>query len=174
MVTTKNHEVSNPPRRKRRAQRCVTERRRPRGQALEAGAACTARAGVPSAPPDLFPARAQGCRGAGVPSAPPDLFPARAQEDKKAYSELVEGVVRDTTPSNQQPHEVYINDSGLYSLVMRSKKEEAKAFKRWVTAGVLPSIRHTGGPRRAAVSVWPVWPVWPFGRGACTFEGPKS
>ena len=34
-----------------------------------------------------------------------------------------------------------INESGLYSLIMSSKLPEAKAFKRWVTSEVLPSIR---------------------------------
>lgn len=38
----------------------------------------------------------------------------------------------------------YVNESGMYSLVLRSKKEEAKQFKRWVTSEVLPSIRKTG------------------------------
>lgn len=38
----------------------------------------------------------------------------------------------------------FINESGLYSLIMGSKKPEAKAFKRWVTSEVLPSIRKTG------------------------------
>ena len=38
----------------------------------------------------------------------------------------------------------FINESGLYSLIMSSKKPEAKAFKRWVTSEVLPSIRKTG------------------------------
>lgn len=37
----------------------------------------------------------------------------------------------------------FINESGLYSLIMSSKKLEAKAFKRWVTSEVLPSIRKT-------------------------------
>ena len=37
-----------------------------------------------------------------------------------------------------------INESGLYSLILRSKKEEAKKFKKWVTHEVLPSIRKTG------------------------------
>ena len=37
-----------------------------------------------------------------------------------------------------------ISESGLYSLVMRSRKPEAKEFKRWVTHEVLPSIRKTG------------------------------
>jgi len=37
-----------------------------------------------------------------------------------------------------------INEPGLYSLVLRSNKPEAKAFKRWVTHEVLPSIRKHG------------------------------
>lgn len=38
-----------------------------------------------------------------------------------------------------------INESGLYSLILSSKLENAKRFKRWITAEVLPSIRKTGG-----------------------------
>lgn len=37
-----------------------------------------------------------------------------------------------------------INESGLYSLILRSKLESAKRFKRWVTSEVLPSIRKAG------------------------------
>lgn len=37
-----------------------------------------------------------------------------------------------------------INEAGLYSLILRSRKPEAKAFKRWVTHDVLPSIRKHG------------------------------
>jgi anti-repressor protein len=40
---------------------------------------------------------------------------------------------------------VIINESGLYSLILSSKLEGAKRFKRWVTAEVLPSIRKSGG-----------------------------
>ena len=39
---------------------------------------------------------------------------------------------------------VLINESGLYSLILRSRKAEAKRFKKWLTAEVLPSIRRTG------------------------------
>ena len=39
---------------------------------------------------------------------------------------------------------IYINESGLYSLIMRSNIDKAKDFKRWVTKEVLPSIRKTG------------------------------
>lgn len=38
-----------------------------------------------------------------------------------------------------------ISEPGLYRLVMRSRKPEAKEFQRWVTHEVLPSIRKTGG-----------------------------
>ena len=37
-----------------------------------------------------------------------------------------------------------INESGLYNLILRSDKPEAKTFKKWVTSEVLPSIRKTG------------------------------
>lgn len=38
-----------------------------------------------------------------------------------------------------------INEAGLYSLVLGSRKPEAKAFKRWITHEVIPSIRKHGG-----------------------------
>lgn len=38
-----------------------------------------------------------------------------------------------------------INESGLYNVILRSDKAEAKPFRKWVTAEVLPSIRKTGG-----------------------------
>lgn len=38
-----------------------------------------------------------------------------------------------------------INESGLYSLILTSRKDAARKFKKWVTAEVLPSIRRTGG-----------------------------
>ena len=38
-----------------------------------------------------------------------------------------------------------VSEPGLYSLVLRSRKPEAKAFKRWVTHDILPAIRKSGG-----------------------------
>ncbi|HDR8064436.1 MULTISPECIES: BRO family protein [Bacillus] len=38
-----------------------------------------------------------------------------------------------------------INESGLYSLILASRKPQAKAFKKWITSEVLPSIRRDGG-----------------------------
>lgn len=37
-----------------------------------------------------------------------------------------------------------VNESGLYALIFKSRKPEAKAFRKWVTSEVLPSIRKTG------------------------------
>ena len=39
---------------------------------------------------------------------------------------------------------VYVSESGLYSLILRSKLSHAKAFQRWVLRDVLPTIRRTG------------------------------
>ncbi|SPC35354.1 BRO-like protein (fragment) [Pseudolactococcus piscium] len=48
----------------------------------------------------------------------------------------------DTLGGNQNI--TVINESGLYSLILKSKKPEAKQFKRWVTSEVLPTIRKHG------------------------------
>ena len=49
------------------------------------------------------------------------------------------------TTSGQRRNVIFINESGLYSLILSSKLPQAKAFKRWVTSEVLPQIRKTGG-----------------------------
>lgn len=46
------------------------------------------------------------------------------------------GQVRDLT---------FLTEAGLYSLILRSRKPEAKEFKRWITHEVLPALRKTGG-----------------------------
>lgn len=52
---------------------------------------------------------------------------------------------RDTIPTLGGPQAVAtINEPGLYSLIIRSRKPEAREFKRWVTHDVIPSIRRTG------------------------------
>ncbi|TCK39673.1 BRO family protein [Paraburkholderia sp. BL8N3] len=53
------------------------------------------------------------------------------------------GVSSIDTPGGRQEVRT-VSESGLYSLVMRSRKPEAKLFKRWITHEVLPSIRKTG------------------------------
>ena len=46
--------------------------------------------------------------------------------------------------NTQQSQSVLINESGLYSLILRSRKPEAKQFKRWITNEVIPSLRKEG------------------------------
>lgn len=54
--------------------------------------------------------------------------------------------VSGTLIQNQGGPDIWvINESGLWSLVLRSEKPEAKRFKRWLTSEVIPSIRKTGG-----------------------------
>lgn len=70
------------------------------------------------------------------------------KEPRSAVSKKVEnddrGVAEMDTPSGKQNMTI-INESGLYSLILSSKLESAKRFKRWVTGEVLPSIRKSGG-----------------------------
>lgn len=54
------------------------------------------------------------------------------------------GVITSDTLGGKQEMST-INEPGLYSLILRSRKPEAKAFKRWITHEVIPSIRKTGG-----------------------------
>ena len=61
---------------------------------------------------------------------------SRLDEDEKGISSV-------DTPSGAQQMLV-INESGLYSLILTSRKPNAKQFKRWVTGEVLPTIRKTG------------------------------
>lgn len=64
----------------------------------------------------------------------------------KAVSRLDEDekLMRTLFVSGQNRNVLCINEPGLYSLILTSRKPEAKAFKRWVTHEVLPAIRKTG------------------------------
>jgi prophage antirepressor-like protein len=53
------------------------------------------------------------------------------------------GVHTVDTPSGTQEMTI-VNESGLYTLILKSRKPEAKGFKRWITHEVLPEIRKTG------------------------------
>ena len=63
------------------------------------------------------------------------------------------GVVKTDTPGGEQTLNI-VSEPGLYKLIMRSRKPEARAFQRWVTHEVLPQIRQTGGysPETTAAS----------------------
>ena len=51
--------------------------------------------------------------------------------------------IRDALCRSQLP--VFINESGVFSLIIQSKLPQAKQFKHWITSEVLPSIRKYGG-----------------------------
>lgn len=65
-----------------------------------------------------------------------DALAKHVDPDDKGGSQIA-------TPSGIQTMTV-INESGLYSLILSSKQPNAKKFKRWVTAEVLPTIRKRG------------------------------
>lgn len=69
--------------------------------------------------------------------------PRKALLDHVDFEDKTDGVtIRDAIGRNQNP--IFINESGLYSLILSSKLPQAKEFKRWVTSEVLPSIRKHG------------------------------
>ena len=65
-------------------------------------------------------------------------------DDKSILEDLRRGPQIRAPFKNEQGGSIFINESGLYSLILRSKLESAKVFKRWVTKDVSPSIRKTG------------------------------
>ena len=66
-------------------------------------------------------------------------------DDDKSILEDLRREPQNRAPfKNEQGGSIFINESGLYSLIFGSKLESAKVFKRWVTSEVLPSIRKTG------------------------------
>lgn len=75
----------------------------------------------------------------------------------------LDGDERDTLINNEgRPGQgarsyLIINESGLYSLILTSRKEAAKRFKKWVTSVVLPSIRKTGAYSASAQPIPADW-----------------
>ena len=61
-------------------------------------------------------------------------------DDKSILENLRRGPQIRAPFKNEQGGSIFINESGLYSLIFGSKLESTKAFKRWVTKDVLPTI----------------------------------
>lgn len=77
----------------------------------------------------------------------PTIAVSRLDEDERAKFNL-----------GRQGDATIVNEPGLYTLVLGSRKPEAKAFKRWITHEVIPSIRKHGAyisPNAEAVQVTP-------------------
>ena len=77
---------------------------------------------------------------------------ARALGYKKPFDAIAQHVEEDDTMKRgiidslgRTQQTTFINESGLYSLILSSKLESARRFKHWVTSEVLPSIRKQGG-----------------------------
>ena len=70
---------------------------------------------------------------------PQNALAAHVEEEDKTTAPI------QGTGSNYVTRVTFINESGLYSLILSSKLPQAKAFKHWVTSEVLPQIRMTGG-----------------------------
>jgi prophage antirepressor-like protein len=66
----------------------------------------------------------------------PSQAVARLEEDER-------GIISTDTPSGPQDM-LYVNEAGLYALILGSRKPQAREFKRWVTHEVIPSIRRSG------------------------------
>ena len=64
----------------------------------------------------------------------PTVAVSRLDEDERAKFNL-----------GRQGGGIIVNEAGLYSLILGSRKPEAKVFKRWITHDVIPAIRKTGG-----------------------------
>ncbi|MCY7919510.1 phage antirepressor [Bacillus vallismortis] len=62
---------------------------------------------------------------------------SRLEDDEKNTIILNEGI--------GNPNKTIVNEPGLYTLILGSRKPEAKQFKRWITHDVIPTIRKTGG-----------------------------
>jgi len=62
---------------------------------------------------------------------------SRLEDDEKNTIVITEGI-------RGNPNKVIISESGLYSLVFKSTKPEAKKFRKWVTSEVIPAIRKKG------------------------------
>ena len=65
-------------------------------------------------------------------------------DDKSILEDFRRGPQNRAPFKNEQGGSIFINESGLYSLIFGSRLESARSFKRWVTKDVLPSIRKTG------------------------------
>jgi prophage antirepressor-like protein len=74
------------------------------------------------------------CKKLGIGN--PSDVASKLDEDEKGVATI------DTLGGSQKLR--IVNESGLYSVILRSTKPEAKRFKKWVTSEVLPSIRKTG------------------------------
>lgn len=67
------------------------------------------------------------------------------EDDKVSYKKLQKNITHDVIEKyNLQPKTMFINESGVYSLILRCKLPSAKEFKHWITSELLPTLRQKG------------------------------
>ena len=64
--------------------------------------------------------------------------------EKKQLSRILSKSDRSLLHHYIHPQTVYLNESGLYTLLLTSRKSSAKKFKKWLTTEVIPSLRQNG------------------------------
>ena len=82
------------------------------------------------------------CEALGFDDGDTNRAVAGLDEDEKATPLKISGL---NNLRGLRKDAILINEPGLYALVLRSNKPEAKIFKRWITHDVIPTIRKTGG-----------------------------
>ena len=78
------------------------------------------------------------CKALEIKNTPQAL--SRLEEDERFTT-----IISNDSAASGKSKLSFVNEAGLYSLILSSRKPEAKAFKRWVTHEVIPAIRKTGG-----------------------------
>ena len=78
------------------------------------------------------------CKALEIKNAPQAL--SRLDEDERFTT-----IISNDSAATGKSKLSFVNEAGLYSLILSSRKPEAKAFKRWITHEVIPTIRKTGG-----------------------------
>lgn len=91
-------------------------------------------------------------RTAGTPSEPlfclADVCKALGLSAKGVNQRLGDGVISNypiTDRLGREQQALFVTEDGLYDVILDSRKPEARAFRKWVTSDVLPTIRRTGG-----------------------------
>ncbi|ELA08728.1 prophage antirepressor [Moraxella macacae 0408225] len=69
---------------------------------------------------------------------------ANPRDAIKNHVEAEDVAKADTLTKGGKQSVNFVNESGMYALILGSTKDEAKRFKKWVTSEVLPTIRKTG------------------------------
>ena len=75
-----------------------------------------------------------------IPDINTDSKPTKKKESKAEPEDKRKEMIAHSQNGNVVTETTCINESGLYSLILSSKLPQAKAFKRWVTSDVLPSV----------------------------------